>query len=192
MENNYGKFRKAAFGGFNREDVINYIEKMKNEFYDYQKEVEQTVAQLNAKIRELESTCQTMAETAHEPLTEEVNESADPVTDINEATQKLRMVADELCKSLCSFMHRVSENAVSVVIEKEEPAEEIVAEDEETSEDITEECAEEISEDKVSLILKATSSFCCEKVAENSGNTEDTIAEKRNILDILGGAAFVK
>lgn len=33
-------FRKAAFGGFNKEDVINYIEKTKNDFFEYKQQSE--------------------------------------------------------------------------------------------------------------------------------------------------------
>lgn len=199
MDNNYSKFRKAAFGGFNREDVINYIEKMKNEFFDYKKEVEATVAQLNEKIRELETLC----ETKSDPIAEE-NTTADntyetendAVSDINEATLKLRMVADDLCKSLCDFMERVSENAVSVVIEKqtEEPIV-IQSSDEFLTAESAEETINEADEtDRVSLILKATESFCvaADEAAEPKEEKTASAPTERNILDILGGASFLK
>ena len=53
MNKEYTSFRKAAFGGFNRRDVISYIEKMRNESFEYKKQVEETVKSLNEKIREL-------------------------------------------------------------------------------------------------------------------------------------------
>ncbi|MBQ8503577.1 MAG: hypothetical protein IJ491_04780 [Clostridia bacterium] len=202
MENNYNKFRRAAFGGFNREDVISYIEKMKNEFFDYKKEVDQTVSQLNEKIRELETICEAMDTPEIEEIV--VNEEAaepemNPVSDINEATQKLRMVADELCKSLCDFMDRVSENAVSVVIEKKTVAGEIAVDTEDSVEEKAVEEYEEIAveaeevTDKVSSILKATDSFCCSTEAvEEATVKKENEPEKRNILDILGGASFLK
>lgn len=223
MENNYNRFRRAAIGGFNRQDVIEYIEKMKNEFFDYKKEVEQTVSQLNEKISELEKLSEAKeAECAEEVTVPEENGEEggkDAVSDINEATLKLRMVADELCKSLSDFMERVSENAVSVVIETrtaEEEAEEYIEEEteevncEEPQEDVCDteteqeetlpEAAEaetaetEKAEDKVSSILKAADSFCFvgEKTqAASTDKQKEPESEKRNILDILGTASFL-
>lgn len=219
MENNYNRFRRAAIGGFNRQDVIEYIEKMKNEFFDYKKEVEQTVSQLNEKISELEKLCETKeAEFVEEVAAAEENGEEggnDAVSDINEATLKLRMVADELCKSLSDFMERVSENAVSVVIERredEEESEKCIEEEEEViceeaQEDVCDEEAQqeetpeeaekaetEKAEDKVSSILKAADSFCFigEKTeAVSAEKEEEPVSEKRNILDILGSASFL-
>ncbi len=199
MENNYIKFRKAAFGGFNREDVINYIEKMRNEFFDYKKEVESTITQLNEKVRELEAVSALHGEQDIKADTYEAEAekdiTADPVNDINEATNHLRMVADELCKSLCDFMDRVSENTVSVVIEKSDSEQEfdedaavVVSE----SSDEEKEIEEEIKEDKVASILKATDSFCCYADVLTQEQAEEVVqSEKRNILDVLSGASFL-
>lgn len=205
MENNYNKFRRAAIGGFNRQDVVNYIEKMKNEFFDYKKEVEKTIDGLNEKIKELEALADKYEEAVDESVVAEetVSETeTNPVSDINEATLKLRMVADELCKSLCDFMDRVSENAVSVVIEKKtepEIGELIVVTDDTEEAAESEDCEDAIEQtgeisDKVSSILKATQSFCCnsEDSAEAQTEGSEAAAEKRNILDILGGASFLK
>lgn len=222
MENNYNRFRRAAIGGFNRQDVIEYIEKMKNEFFDYKKEVEQTVSQLNEKISELEQLCETREAECAEEITvpEENGEDGgnDAVSDINEATLRLRMVADELCKSLSDFMERVSENAVSVVIERrdeaeqepdfeeetqeaeeiicEEPQEEVCVSEPEQEEMLheAEEAETEIEQDKVSSILKAAESFCFdgEKAEDISAEkAEEPVSEKRNILDILNAASFL-
>ena len=54
MESSFNKFRKAKFGGFNRKDVIDYIEKIQNEFFSYKKETDETVSRLREKISELE------------------------------------------------------------------------------------------------------------------------------------------
>ncbi len=189
MENNFNKFRRAAFGGFNREDVIRYIEKMKNEFFDYKKEVELTVEQLNSKIRELEeayeavSTPMLSERTAVIEEAEEVN----PVSDINEATRKLRSVADELCKNLSNFMVKVTEN--SVIAESEE-----LQSEEDISDAVVEIEVATVQEDKVALILKATSSFSCSISNEENltAENEEVKQEKKNILDVLGGASFLK
>ncbi len=215
MENNYNRFRRAAIGGFNRQDVIEYIEKMKNEFFDYKKEVEQTVSQLNEKISQLEQLCETKeADFVQEIAPDEENgtESGnDAVNDINAATFKLRMVADELCKSLSDFMQRVSENAVSVVIERETDEEKTEEYIEETEEEICEESGEDVcdeeaepeeaendvtetAEDKVLSILKATDSFCFvgeDIEAVTADKEEEPVSEKRNILDILATASFL-
>lgn len=47
-------FRNSVFGGFNKDDVIDYIESMKNEFFEYRSQVEQTVKELNKRIATLE------------------------------------------------------------------------------------------------------------------------------------------
>lgn len=188
MENNFNKFRRAAFGGFNREDVISYIEKMKNEFFDYKKEVELTVEQLNSKIRELEEAYEAVSTPVMSENSAAIEEAEEinPVSDINEATRKLRFVADELCRNLSDFMVRVTEN--NVIAESEElKEEETVVVFEETE-------AETAQEDKVASILKATSSFSCSVSFEENQTAEKQEAkkEKKNILDVLGGASFLK
>lgn len=190
MENNFNKFRRAAFGGFNREDVISYIEKMKNEFFDYKKEVESTVEQLNSKIRELEEAYEAVSVPSVNDNTDEIEEIAEeinPVSDINEATRKLRSVADELCKNLSDFMVKVTEN--NVVIESEE----LHAEPESASSAVEEIELVAVKDDKVTSILKAVSSFSCSiSTEENCSVEKDEVKQEKNILDILGGASFLK
>jgi len=190
MENNFNKFRRSAFGGFNREDVISYIEKMKNEFFDYKKEVELTVEQLNSKIRELEEAYEAVSAPAliEDTAVIEEAEEVNPVSDINEATRQLRSVADELCKNLSNFMVKVTEN--SVVAEVEEPQAEETADVVEE----TEASAVQEEEDKVASILKATSSFSCSVYCEENlmAEKQEVKQEKKNILDFLGGASFLK
>lgn len=190
MENNFNKFRRAAFGGFNREDVISYIEKMKNEFFDYKKEVESTVDQLNSKIRELEEAYEAVSVPSEDEMTEMIEETAEdtnPVSDINEATRKLRCVADELCKNLSDFMIKVTEN--NVIVENDEPHTDLGIVDYEVEENLS--LAE--SEDKVTSILKAVSSFSCSVNSEaNSSVEKNEVKQEKNILDILGGVSFLK
>lgn len=217
MDNNYNVFRRAAVGGFNRQDVITYIEKMRNEFFDYKKEVEQTVNQLNEKIRELERFCEEKPEAVEEPAIEAEaaeKEETDAVSEINEATLKLRMVADDLCQSLCFFMEKVSENAISVVIadadndedtaddetesaqmQTDDVKDEIDADDsaEETDSGIelqTEE-TEEIIPDAVESILSFADSFSFDVKAEEKKAEKVKEEAKGDILDILGTAGFL-
>lgn len=188
MENNYNRFRRAAIGGFNRQDVIEYIEKMKNEFFDYKKEVEKTVSQLNEKISELEKLSQAK-ETDFAENTETVQDvssdgESDAVSDINEATLKLRMVADELCKSLSDFMERVSENAVSVVIEKvKDEAEEIHVE--ETDKQTDSDFAEESSEETVEQVIEEIMEELKQEEGEGKVSTSEEISKEDKVSSIL-------
>lgn len=110
MEKEFGTFRKAAFGGFNRKDVISYIEKMKNETYEYKLQVEQTVSSLNEKIAELEQA----AALVQVELPEAEKESSAPVItgDIKDATRHLKSVADELCRSLGDFIEKLTKKGL--------------------------------------------------------------------------------
>lgn len=106
-------FRKAAFGGFNRRDVIDYIERMRNESYEYKKQVEETVKSLNEKIRELENAARLIESPA--PCCDEVicdEPSEEGLCEIGEATQHLKSVADELCRSLGDFMDKLNEKGL--------------------------------------------------------------------------------
>lgn len=125
MDNNINKFRKAAFGGFNRKDVIDYIEKIQNEFFDYKKETEKTVERLNEKITQLESLCSGVERPMDEAeekadASEQMMEENASAGEINMATAKLRNVTEELCRSLNDFMEKLSENSISVMLDRSE------------------------------------------------------------------------
>ena len=62
--------RKATFGGFNKEDVMQYIETMKTEFFDYKAQVEETIHELNEKLQAFEQSGETsdVSAAAPEPL----------------------------------------------------------------------------------------------------------------------------
>ncbi len=53
VNNSNPVFRKTVFGGFNREDVINYIEKLKNEFFEYKTNTDSIISGLYEKINSL-------------------------------------------------------------------------------------------------------------------------------------------
>lgn len=141
-------FRNSVFGGFNKEDVIDYIENMKNEFFEYRSQVEETVKGLNKRIATLENEVKAAniraneaenkvadalksSKAAEERLAlekaaiEEKGESGGPIEEINLATDRLRRVADEICDNLSSFIDRISENSIAVTIAQ--PAEEASA-----------------------------------------------------------------
>lgn len=148
MSNTERLFRNSVFGGFNKEDVIDYIENMKNEFFEYRSQVEETVKGLNKRIATLENEAKAAniraneaenkvadalrsSKAAEERLAlekaaiEEKGESGDPIEEINLATDRLRRVADEICDNLSSFIDRISENSIAVTIAQ--PAEEASA-----------------------------------------------------------------
>ncbi len=136
MDNNFSKLRKSTFGGFNKKDVIAYIEKVRNESYEYRTRVEKTVNELNAQVSELrkaadealkekEELLRQIGELTSGELSVTTKEStSETVSEINEATTHLKNVADELCQSLRDFMEKISENSVAVILEGSEDKEE--------------------------------------------------------------------
>ncbi|MBE6772977.1 MAG: hypothetical protein E7544_02015 [Ruminococcaceae bacterium] len=114
MEKNFGTFRKATFGGFNRKDVISYVERIKNETFEYRCQVEDTIRKLNEKITELEGAL-AGAEPSSSPAVYEsgkVFASGESYTDIKDATEHLKSVADELCSSLGEFIEKLSQRGL--------------------------------------------------------------------------------
>ncbi len=189
MDNNYISFRKARVGGFNKKDVINYIEKMRNDFYDYKKAVEATVDSLNAKIRELEALNDNdksaiyQAAEAVESISEQ--RCSDPISDINASALRLRMVADELCRNLTDFMTTVSSETT------QEKAEECSCCDADCAN--TESQEENIKTDKAAEILARSVNFSflsddAEKTEEKSQAAASD--ERKSVLDTLYSSAF--
>lgn len=138
MDNFSASFRTAMFGGFNKEDVISYIEKIKNEFFDYKKESEATISRLNQKIKDLEATGNTANKEADIDLTDSIavfrnelekekrtREHKVPASaQIDEAANQLKQTADNICDCLNDFMDKLSENSIAVTFElPEEKAE---------------------------------------------------------------------
>ncbi len=225
MENNLSRLRKKAFGGFNRQDVVSYIERVKNESYTEKLRLENKIRELNLKIEELEQESvktakekeelARMAQELNEQILSKIDESEDPVSEINQATNHLKSVADELCSSLRDFIDRISENSYSVVLEQKDEEKDFDGEKfmaeleaelysklgfdekngvtqaaEEAAEETVEEAAEEIctqAEDKVSAILSFASGFTSDK-AETPEETKASSA----VSDILGTLSFLK
>ena len=150
MENDFGKLRKKAFGGFNPKDVVNCIEKTRNELHEYKTQAQKNLDEMKEKIEKLESeksalekvvadlskansdlqSRNTELQSAAEEYEiykelEAENEAASTgdsltVIEINAATNELKKVADDLCNSLREFMDRIAENSISVVVESAE------------------------------------------------------------------------
>lgn len=99
MDTNNRMFRKAAFGGFNKADVMQYIETMKNEFFDYKAQVEETIRTLNEQLAS--------AETPENGAAAQTEARTDTATSINEATAHLKQVADELCDKMNRLLGRL-------------------------------------------------------------------------------------
>ncbi len=215
------KLRKTTFGGFNKQDVIAYIEKVKNEAYEEKNRLQKQIKELTDKIGELEAQVSAFDE-EKDKLVKKIGELSvsgegknETVEEINEATNHLKNVADELCQSLRDFMERISENCCSVIIEDGagETEEEFdgakfmaeleaeiyaklgveVAEKEEeyeAAEEASQPESLQIEDDKVSSILSSVSSFASaeESKEEKEVNTEtDT-----TVSDILGSLSFLK
>ena len=109
MDKQLGIFRTVAFGGFNKKDVIDYIEKVRNDYYKYKSEVDETVKALSEKISEFENAAKLSQQ--DEPLQEVTVDVQDNVKadDIDSSAKHLKSVADELCKSLSDFMDKLIE-----------------------------------------------------------------------------------
>ncbi|MBQ4267836.1 MAG: hypothetical protein IJB93_06545, partial [Clostridia bacterium] len=138
MEKEFGALRKKAFGGFNPKDVVDCIEKTRNELHEYKTSAEKSIEELKGKIEKLESEKAALekvnadlmkantdliesskCESSEEAEKESAGDSL-TVIEINAATSELKKVADDLCNSLRDFMDRIAENSISVVVENNE------------------------------------------------------------------------
>lgn len=181
MDKEFGSFRKATFG-FNRRDVIAYIEKMRNESYEYKKQVEETVKSLNEKIRELENAARLMEQSAPCEKADEPQEAAGQgCGDIGQATMHLKTVADELCRSLGDFMDKLSEKGLfdGTVQDTRE---------DEGSQDG--EAPQEIS--LVDDILASIDYLGTQKAMLNKPAEEKEATKEKDVSDILSGYSFLR
>lgn len=188
MEKEFSLFRKSTFGGFNRKDVINYIEKLRNESFEYRKQVEETVNALNEKIIELENASNNVAnngDSAEVTVSQNSVSFADSYNgDISQATKHLKTVADELCRSLGDFIEKLSNKGI---IEEDYN----VIENEETFDNVF--SYGESDNDFVGGILSSFSFICDAEIMQGTDkNTGEEKIEKNNIVsDILSGLSFL-
>lgn len=212
------KLRKTTFGGFNKQDVIAYIEKVKNEAYEEKNRLQKQVKELTDKIGELEMQVSSFDE-EKDKLVKRIGELSvdgegknETVEEINEATNHLKNVADELCQSLRDFMERISENCCSVIIEDGEGEAEdefdgakLMAEleaeiyaklgvEEAEKEEAEAEDAQpepvQLKDDKVSSILSSVSAFASEEdIKEEKAEAKES---DTTVSGILGSLSFLK
>lgn len=184
MEKEFSTFRKSTFGGFNRKDVINYIEKMRNESYEYKMQVEETVRSLNEKIVELENAARLIeADVAHADEEANVSQTKENMSDINDATKHLKAVADELCGSLGEFMDKLSRKGLF------EKSEDIISSDAPVAISNEDEPAEE---SLVDGILSSLSFIFQEKTAaDTNAEVKEDKKSEDTVSDILGGLSFL-
>lgn len=185
MEKEFGAFRKSAFGGFNRKDVIEYIEKMKNETYEYKLQVEETVKNLNEKICELENAASFIGDSCEADFvagdSSSVTLSRESVGDISQATRQLKSVADELCKNLGDFIEKLARKGLCDEGKAECEAIEAF--------DFLYE-AEEKAPDKVSQILSAMSFIEADR-REIKLPDENKTEKSKDVKEILSVLSFL-
>ena len=218
------RLRKSTFGGFNKQDVIAYIEKVKNEAYEEKTRLQKQVKELTDKISSLEAQVSAF-DAEKDKLVKRIGELSvsgegknETVEEINEATNHLKNVADELCQSLRDFMQRISENCCSVVIEdgegeadeefdgekfiaeleaeiyaklgvEEAEDEEEASEEEAFGEEIPVQTENSANEDKVSSILSSVGAFSSD---EDKSEKEEKAEKDATVSTILGSLSFLK
>ena len=212
MNNADRLFRNAVFGGFNKDDVIDYIENMKNEFFEYRSQVEQTIKELNEKVAALREEAVAAKKEAFEAVaaskaaiaaaeekaaeaevrSAEMAAKADPdaVEEINSAADKLRRVADELCDSLTGFLDRIAESSVAVTIEQPQSTQPVAV----SAEAQTEDSQKEQPKDGLTLTREKEADILSfiDNILKNASQTEESSvkAEKKkkeepSLLDSL-------
>lgn len=121
MEKEQRRFRRQAFGGFNKEDVMDYIENMKREFAEYKQQVEDTMEALHEQIPGAGEASEG-ASSFEDPA---FADGAFPsVGSIAAATERLKEVGDFLCENLNALIDRLQnapaaaegEDAVSSIL----------------------------------------------------------------------------
>lgn len=185
MEKEFSLFRKSAFGGFNRKDVISYIEKIRNESFEYRAQVENTVRKLNEKILELENAASLVEQNnGTAPVTPDINKACFDENysgDISRATKHLKTVADELCRSLGEFIEKLSRKGLI------EEGEGLLQSEDYGTFDATDNTGDFTAD------MLSSFGFIC----DNSTEVRDTVGHEEGVADdpvsdILSGLSFLK
>lgn len=120
-------FKKATFGGFDREDVMNYISKITDEFQEYKIQTIKTIDMLKEKIAELEKDNNILQERYDELILDlakcqeiEVEEQAETVPS---TTDEIKMIIESLYENINGFINTLSDNATSAELKDEDNAE---------------------------------------------------------------------
>lgn len=188
-------FKTSAFG-FNRSDVINYIEKTKNDFYDYRIQTQRTIEDLNEKIKELEASLKSKDNLISENKSADSLDFSSSVSQINEAADHLRETADKICDDIGDFLDKILTADREAFIENEfyeDKADEIFPETEIESSDIS---AETDINNEISGFMSQFSQIIDNAFIEKGPEeayTENEQAVAPSILDgLLGSSVFSK
>ena len=200
MESVTKLFKTSAFG-FNRSDVINYIEKTRNDFYDYKMQTQRTIDDLNEKIKELEEALISKNADASEVKSTESIDFSSSVSQINEAADHLRETADKICDDIGDFLDKfltADRDAFTedIFFSEDFDAESILNQDVSDEDFLTEdEIADAImkfdceTEDNISLFSQIIDNAV---IPKNETVKSETVAEntKPSILDGLLGSSL--
>lgn len=114
-------FKKATFGGFDKEDVMNYIAKITDEFQAYKNQTIVTVDKLREKIDALEKEKNELQE-KYDNLCEEINgiqekaEESAPEAAVN--TDEIKQIIESLYENINGFMSVLSNTENEPVAEE--------------------------------------------------------------------------
>lgn len=189
--NNVTKLFKTSAFGFNRNDVINYIEKTKNDFYDYKLQTQRTIDDLNEKIKELETLLKEKNENELSVCSTDAVDFSSSVSQINEAADHLRETADKICDDIGEFLDKI------LVADRDNYIEEILSTDEtETETEINNETSEECDTDKSSdtetfgFLSQFSQIIDDAFVTDKKDEKNDDFSTEKSILDGLLGKSL--
>lgn len=98
MENNI-TFKKALFGGFKSEDVMNYIAALTDEFHRYKKETVVKAEEAKKKISELEDAYNALLE-ENATLKAELEKSSEESDEPEDKSESVRVLIEGLTESM--------------------------------------------------------------------------------------------
>lgn len=103
-------FKKAAIGGFDKEDVMNYIAKITDEFQAYKQQAQKTITELKANVAELEKANSELLE-KYDAVCEKLNEHNEETTEKADAapTEDIRTMIEGLYDNIKSLIQSHSE-----------------------------------------------------------------------------------
>ena len=185
MDNVTKLFKTSAFG-FNRSDVINYIEKTRNDFYDYKVQTERTISDLNDKIKELEEALAAKDNTASDDKITDGIDFSSSVSQINEAAYHLRETADKICDDIGDFLDKILSSDKEIINSVDN---EVSNEEKITSE--TNNCTDENDSDGfMSQFSQIINNAFVEKEASDTTETKNKSASSSILDGLLGSSVF--
>lgn len=180
MDNNI-TFKKALFGGFDREDVMNYIASVTDEFFKYKKETVKKLEEMKEKTAELETAYSALLEENNRLKVEITQLSDEEKTEAEDSQPDIKKLIESLTESMNVLISVLSTDEESDNEESDNEAAE--AEEPETEENNNDEPYEgetepEINENSVeSLVLNSNNS---DSDNEAKTNTEESIDDVIN------------